>query len=93
MGGRFLIPFSSDKRKETGIEGGDAITVLLELDTEPRTTEVPADLAAALEAAGARARFDALSPSAKKAHVTKVESAKAEATRERRIVAVVESLP
>lgn len=92
MGGRFLIPFSSDKRKETGIEGGDPITVVLELDTEPRTTEVPADLAAALKAAGARARFDALSPSARKAHVTKVESAKAEATRERRIVAVVESL-
>ncbi|PPG40148.1 hypothetical protein C5C17_08935 [Pseudoclavibacter sp. RFBA6] len=34
MGGRFLIPFSSDKRKETGIEGGDPITVVLEIDAE-----------------------------------------------------------
>ena len=41
MGGRFLIPFSSDKRKETGIGGGDAIVVDLVLDTAPRTVEVP----------------------------------------------------
>ncbi|PPF34023.1 YdeI/OmpD-associated family protein [Pseudoclavibacter sp. AY1H1] len=92
MGGRFLISFSAEKRKETGIEGGDPITVVIELDTEPRTTEVPADLAEALDDAGALARFDALSPSARKAHVTKVESAKADATRERRIAAVVASL-
>ncbi|PPF76688.1 hypothetical protein C5E07_07175 [Pseudoclavibacter sp. RFBJ3] len=92
MGGRFLISFSAEKRKETGIQGGDPITVVIELDTEPRTTEVPADLAEALDDAGALARFDALSPSARKAHITKVESAKADATRERRIAAVVASL-
>lgn len=92
MGGRFLISFSAEKRKETGIQGGDPITVVIELDTEPRTTEVPADLTAALDDAGALARFDALSPSARKAHITKVESAKADATRERRIAAVVASL-
>lgn len=92
MGGRYLIPFSSDRRKEKGIQGGDPISVTLELDTEPRTTEVPADLAKALGAAGKRELFDTLSPSAKKAHVTKVESAKADATRERRIAAVLESL-
>ncbi|MGO2751285.1 MAG: YdeI/OmpD-associated family protein [Pseudoclavibacter sp.] len=92
MGGRYLIPFSSDRRKETGIEGGDTITVTLQLDTEPRTTEVPSDLAAALDASGQRDLFDALSPSARKAHVTKVEAAKAAATRERRIAAVLESL-
>ncbi|MBF4551947.1 YdeI/OmpD-associated family protein [Pseudoclavibacter sp. VKM Ac-2888] len=92
MGGRFLISFSAEKRKETGIQGGDPITVVIELDTEPRTTEVPADLAEALDDAGALARFDALSPSARKAQITKVESAKADATRERRIAAVVASL-
>ncbi len=89
MGGRFLISFSSDKRRETGIAGGDAIVVELELDTAPRTVEVPADLAAALEAAGLRAAFDAMAPSHRKAHVTAVESAKAEATRARRVEAVV----
>lgn len=92
MGGRFLIPFSSDKRAATGLAGGDAITVELTLDTAPRTVEVPDDLAAALAAAGARAAFDALSPSARKAHVTKVTSAKAAETRTRRVEAVVATL-
>jgi hypothetical protein len=89
MGGRFLIPFSADKRKETGIGGGDAIVVDLELDTVPRTVEIPADLAAALDEARQRAAFDALSPSQRKAHVTAVEEAKTAATRERRVAAAV----
>lgn len=89
MGGRYLIPFSSDKRTTTGIGGGDAIVVDLELDTAPRTVEVPDDLAAALEAAGLRAAFDALAPSHRKAHVTAVTEAKSPATRERRIAAAV----
>jgi hypothetical protein len=89
MGGRYLIPFSADKRAETGIAGGDPIVVDLELDTAPRTVEVPADLAAALDRAGERAAFDALAPSHRKAHVTAIEEAKTAATRERRIAAAV----
>ena len=93
MGGRYMISFSSDKRAATGIEGGDPITVDLEVDTAPRTVEVPDDLAAALaEAPGAREAFDALAPSARKANVTNVESAKAAETRERRIAAIVAKL-
>ncbi|KZE88648.1 YdeI/OmpD-associated family protein [Microbacterium sp. TNHR37B] len=92
MGGRFLIPFSSDKRAASGIAGGDAITVDLELDTAPRTVEVPTDLAEALDRAGVRSAFDGLSPSARKAHVTNVESAKAAETRARRVEAIVGTL-
>ena len=92
MGGRFMISFSSDKRAATGIAGGDPIVVDLELDTAPRTVEVPADLASALEATGARAAFDALSPSARKAHVTAVEGAKAAETRQRRIDGIAAKL-
>lgn len=93
MGGRSLISFSSDKRAATGLAGGDAIDVTLEHDTAPRTVEVPADLATALEGApGARAAFDALSPSARKAHVVAVEGAKAAETRARRVAAVVTKL-
>ena len=69
MAGRYLIAFSSDKRAATGLEGGEAITVELTLDTEPRTVEVPDDLAAALAAAGLRDAFDKLAPSQQKAHV------------------------
>lgn len=92
MGGKFLIPFSSDKRAATGIAGGDAITVDLELDTAPRTVAPPDDLAKALDAAGLRAAFDALAPSHQKAHVTAVETAKAAETRARRVEAVVAKL-
>ena len=93
MGGRYMISFSSDKRAATGIGGGDPIVVDLEVDTAPRTVDVPDDLATALEAApGARAAFDALSPSARKAHVTAVEGAKAAETRERRIDGIVAKL-
>jgi Bacteriocin-protection, YdeI or OmpD-Associated/Domain of unknown function (DUF1905) len=93
MGGKYMISFSSDKRAATGIEGGDPIVVDLELDTAPRTVEVPDDLAAALDATpGAREAFDRLAPSHKKAHVTAVESAKAPETRQRRIAKAIESL-
>ena len=92
MGGRALIPFSADRRAASGLAGGDALEVDLELDTAPRTVEVPEDLAAALEAGGVTAAFDALSPSALKAHVTSVEGAKAAETRARRVAAVVAAL-
>jgi len=90
MGGRFLIPFSSDKRAATGIGGGDAITVELEVDTAPRTVELPDDFAAALDAVpGAREAYERLAPSHKKAHVTAIEEAKSAETRQRRIDAAV----
>lgn len=92
MGGRYMISFSSDKRAATGLGGGDPITVDLTLDTAPRTVEVPADLAAALDDAGVRAAFDALAPSMQKAHVTNVEGAKAEETRARRVAAIAAKL-
>nr|WP_202467104.1 YdeI/OmpD-associated family protein [Streptomyces sp. SID8378] len=93
MGGQYLIPFSADKRKATGIGGGDAIEVELTLDTAPRTVEPPEDLAVALAAApGAAEAFAALAPSRRKAHVASVEGAKTDATRERRIAKVVAEL-
>ena len=93
MGGRYLIPFSSDKRAATGIQGGDPIVVELEVDTAPRTVDVPDDLAAALDATpGAREAWDRLSPSHRKAHVTAIEGAKAAETRARRIAKAIEAL-
>lgn len=89
MGGEFLVPFSSALRTDSGIAGGDPLTVDIELDTALRTVEPPADLAEAMDAAGVRSAFDALSPSRQKAHVTSVESAKAEETRARRVAKVV----
>ena len=92
MGGRYLIPFSSDKRAATGLRGGDAIVVDLELDTAPRTVELPDDFAAALDDAGAREAWNRLSPSHQKAHVTAIDGAKAAETRQRRIAKAVDAL-
>jgi hypothetical protein len=93
MGGRYLIPFSAERRKESGLAGGDAIEVELAVDEEPRVVEVPTDLAAALdESATANAAWAKLSYSRQKAHVTSVNGAKAPETRARRIAAVVATL-
>lgn len=71
-------------------KAGDVVEVTLELDVEPRTVEVPPDLAAALAAKpGATAVFDALSYTIRKEYVRQVESAKAQETRERRIANIV----
>jgi hypothetical protein len=92
-GGRYLIPFAKEHRQASGIEPGAPIEVTLELDTAPRTVEVPADLAAALAAKpGAREAFDRLSYTTRKEHVRSVETAKAAETRTRRIDRVLESL-
>jgi hypothetical protein len=89
-GGRYLVPLSAENRAAAGVAAGEEVEVDLALDTAPREVEVPADLAAALDGApGARDRFDALPPSHRKEHVRAVESAKAEATRGRRVAAVV----
>lgn len=93
MGGAYMIPLSQERRAAAGVEAGEEIEVTLELDTEPRTVEVPDDLAAALAAKpGARQAFDKLSYSARKEHVRQVESAKAAETRTRRITNIVEKL-
>jgi hypothetical protein len=93
MGGRFLIPFSSDKRAATGIAGGDAIEVELGLDAAPRVIEPTPDLAEALAAnPDAAAAWERLAPSHRKAHVTAIEGAKAAETRARRVAAAVEKL-
>lgn len=89
MGGRSLISLSADKRKATGLAGGDPITVELSLQTTPAVLEVPADLLDALGADPAVwAAWKKLAPSYRKAHIIAVESAKAKATRERRIAKI-----
>ena len=91
--GLFMLPFSQDHRKASGINAGDEIEVTLELDTEPRTVDVPADLQAALKAKkGALEKFESLSYSLRKNHVYQVNEAKTQETRERRIAKIVDSM-
>ena len=88
----FMLPLSKEHREAAGVQAGDEVEVMMELDTEPRTVEVPEDLAAALKEGGVTAVFDALAPSKRKEHVRQVTSAKAEATRQRRIAKIVATL-
>ncbi|MBP7593878.1 MAG: DUF1905 domain-containing protein [Chloroflexi bacterium] len=88
----FMLPLSKEHRDAAGVKAGDELEVTLELDTEPRTVEVPDDLAMALEEGGVTAVFDALAPSKRKEHVRQVTSAKAEETRQRRIAKIVTTL-
>ena len=92
-GGRDLLGISRANREAAGIAVGDAVTVELARDSEPRTVAVPDDLAAALDAAsGARAAFDGSSFSHRREWVEWVEEAKRPATRERRVRGVVEQV-
>lgn len=89
----YMLPLSAEHRVAAGVKAGDQVEVTLELDQEPRTVVVPADLAAALaETSGATAAFDALSYTMRKEYVRQVETAKAQETRDRRIAKIVASL-
>jgi hypothetical protein len=93
MGGDLLIGVSADIRKLTGVAGGETHEITLELDDQPRVVEAPDDLKAALTAnPAARAAWDKLAPSHKKAHVTAIEGAKAADTRARRVAKAIETL-
>jgi hypothetical protein len=86
MGGRFLLGMSAERRAQAGIEPGHVFDVDVELDTAPRETEVPDDLAAALAAdPQARTFWDTLSHSKQSWHVHQVTSAKKAETRAARV--------
>lgn len=93
MGGRFLLGISADVREKAGVRAGDEVDVEIELDTEPREVNVPADLTAALllEPA-AQAFFDRLSYSNRLRLVLAIEGAKTAQTRRRRIDKTVSQL-
>jgi hypothetical protein len=89
----FMLPLSAEHRNAAGVQAGDQVEITLEPDGEPRSVEVPPDLAASLDAKpGAREAFDALSYTLRKEYVRQVETAKALETRQRRIAKIVETL-
>ena len=90
MGGKHMISISAAIRKETGLKGGDPITVRLSVATSPRDVEVPADFAAALASDSVAADFFAhLSNSLQRYHVDNVNGAKTDETRQRRIAKAI----
>jgi Bacteriocin-protection, YdeI or OmpD-Associated/Domain of unknown function (DUF1905) len=92
MGGKFMIPLSKAHREAANLKANDKVAVILELETTPRTVEVPEDLAKALSKAGVRKMFDAAAPSKRKEFVRQVEDAKTQETRDRRIEKIITEL-
>lgn len=89
----YMLPLSAEHRQAAGVNAGDQIDVTIELDLEPRTVQIPEDLAAAMaDQPGTRAVFDSLSYSKQKEFVRQVETAKAVETRARRIAGIIKKL-
>jgi hypothetical protein len=82
----FMLPLAAEHRDSAGVKAGDEIEVTLELDTAPREVEVPPELAAALDAdPQAKAFFDGLSNSNKKAFTLNVAGTSNPETKARRV--------
>ena len=82
--GRSLIGISRANRTAAGIELGQDLDTTLELDTEPRTVDVPNDVAEAFDTdPSIRAAFDALPYGLRRKHINDIDAAKTGATRQR----------
>jgi hypothetical protein len=93
MGGEYMVGVSAEHRSGAGVAGGDEVDVVIELDTAPREVTLPSDFAAALAADPlATATFDRLSNSNKGWHVSSIEGARTDETRQRRIEKSVAAL-
>ena len=93
MGGEFWLGVSAANRQLTGASAGNTYDVDVELDTAPRTVDLPPDLAAALaKDPEARSAFDALSYTHRKEYVRWITEAKRDETRQRRLHRSIELL-
>jgi hypothetical protein len=93
MGGTVCIPLRKSNREAAGLEGGETLDVRLDLDTDKREIEPPADLVQALQAEPpAWDRWNELSYSHQREHVEALAEAKKPETRARRLAAAVTML-
>lgn len=93
MNGQVFIPLRKSNREAAGLEGGEVLEVRLDLDTEEREVEPPADLLEALrDAPPALERWGELSYTHQREYVESIEAAKKSETRQRRIEAAVSAL-
>ena len=91
MGGAFWIPLAAEHREAAGVLAGQEVDVRVELDTAPRETPLPEDLAAVLDE-DATAFFSGLAASHRKEWVRWIEEAKKPETRAARVEKTAEAL-
>jgi hypothetical protein len=85
-GGKHIMVVNKELRKGAGVEAGDKVSVVMEIDDEPRVVTAPADFKKALaKNKEAKSNFEKSSYTHQKEFVTWIEGAKKEETRARRI--------
>lgn len=92
MAGGYMMAVNAELRRILGVDAGDMVQVSAEPDTTPRIVELPGDLAGALDIAGGRTAFQALSPFRQTEIVKSVTGAKTPQTRARRIAQALAQL-
>jgi len=93
MGGAYMVGVNAENREGAKVKGGDKIDVTIELDTEVRTIDIPAELQKALgKNAAAKKIFESLSNSKKKALTLPIANAKTDETRNRNIEKALRAL-
>jgi uncharacterized protein YdeI (YjbR/CyaY-like superfamily) len=91
--GTYCLGVLKSIQEAAGVGQGDMISIELELDTAPRTVELPEDLAKAISGdKKATAAWEALSFTNKKEMARSVEEAKRPETKERRLAQAIETL-
>lgn len=90
---KHLLIILKEIREKIGKTFGDEVKITIELDTEPRVIEIPADLQKAFKTEKeARAFFDKLSYTHQREYVMWINEAKREETRQRRVQKAMEML-
>lgn len=92
MDGKCLVVFPMRDRSAAGVESGDTVEVLLELDAGYRKVEIPSELLKALEKNELKEAFDAQIYSKRKEAARQVSEAKSSETKDRRIAKIIGSL-
>jgi hypothetical protein len=93
MGGPPCIPLRRSNCEAVGLQGGETITIRLDLDTDKREVKPPSDLLRALKAIpGGLDRFRALSHTHQREPVEAIEDAKKPETGDCRIATAIKMI-
>ena len=88
-----MMAVNAEMRAGAKCKAGDMVSVVMELDEEKRTVEVPAYLKKIIDGDGkAKEVWDRLSFTYQKEYVREIEGAKKPETRERRIASMMDML-
>jgi hypothetical protein len=93
MGHGHMMAVNAQLRQGAQCKAGDTVAVIMELDEEKRTVELPSDLKKIIDRdPKARESWSKLSFTHQKEYVREIEEAKRIETREKRIAAMMEAL-